>query len=145
MSNDLEDFLRRAAQRRQEKAAATPTARPVAPLRPEYAQAQSERQPRQRVVEDDDEPVDAIIVEESENPYGIHAISRVVEKIDQPASHALSGNASSSTTSSRTSVVTGGTSPSTVNDLIRLLSGPGGMQQAILLREILDRPEHRWD
>ena len=29
-------------------------------------------------------------------------------------------------------------------DLIRMLRKPGGIQQAILLREVLDRPEHRW-
>ncbi len=29
-------------------------------------------------------------------------------------------------------------------DLLKLLRQPGGLQQAILLKEILDRPEHRW-
>ena len=29
-------------------------------------------------------------------------------------------------------------------DLVAMLKRPGGVQQAILLREILDRPEHRW-
>ena len=29
-------------------------------------------------------------------------------------------------------------------DLLRMLRQPGGIQQAILMREILDRPEHRW-
>ena len=29
-------------------------------------------------------------------------------------------------------------------DLIRLLQQPGGIKQAILLKEILERPEHRW-
>jgi hypothetical protein len=29
-------------------------------------------------------------------------------------------------------------------EIIRLLRRPAGIRQAILLREILDRPEHRW-
>ena len=42
------------------------------------------------------------------------------------------------------SILEGESSGHPAQDRIRTLQRPGGIQQAILLREILERPTHRW-
>src|SRR5690606_19088011 len=61
MSGDIEDFLRRAAERRQARQANRP-APPSPPARPEYSDARRERAPQARA--DDDELIVAEVVED---------------------------------------------------------------------------------
>ncbi len=150
MSGDLEDFLRRAAQRRQ---ASLPPAQAATPSparsRPEYSNRQAERKTRAPQDEDDDDiPIAAIAIDElvEEDPYAmqrkrIAAAKAAAEaeaaqvaarfaKLQQPQHGSPASNYASS--------------GNLADDLIGMLRTPGGIQQAILLREILDRPEHRW-
>lgn len=151
MAGDLEDFLRRAAQRRQAKGAQNqpgqanaPTARPAAKKRPEYSNRKTERAVAARNA---DEILVAEIVEDDDKE-SIAARSKRLEKARQAAkSKSQSAAPSRDTTSispspqpSRTVVLSG----NPTHDLLQWLRQPGGIQQAILLREILDRPVHRW-
>lgn len=144
MSGDLEDFLRRAAQRRQAKAAQQqqPKPKPVR-QRPQYSDRHSERVVDAALV---DEPVTAEIVEE--DVYPLAEQRRRLEQSRQAAAAAEAEAAKdraklkrrAGTQSTKSLPLTG----ITAEDLLRLLSSPQGVRQAILLREVLDRPEHRW-
>ena len=149
MSSDLEDFLRRAAQRRQANAPPAQAA-PVKRSRPEYTNRQSERLTSHPMDDADDIPVAAIVVddEHDEDPYAmqrkrIAAAKAAAEKEATKAAATLAklqqSKASGSSTAS-SSVSTG----NMVEDIKRMIQAPGGMQQAMILKEILDRPEHRW-
>jgi hypothetical protein len=142
MSGDLEDFLRRAAQRRQAKAAQQ---QPPAPRqRPQYSDRRTER--IVRPVEAD-EILTAEIVEE-EDPNSFQARMRRVEEAKRAAAKARAEATPKlkkvKTGQPRSSGVGAALSGNPAQDLLRLLRQPGGIQQAILLREIFDRPEHRW-
>lgn len=168
MAGDLEDFLRRAAQRRQAKAAqnrggagrvpgqpgpgqpgpgqlgpgqlgpasgAGGSARP----RPEYSNRKTERMV---AASDADEVLVAEVVEDE--VASIVARKRRLEAAEQAkaavAKKEAQRNDPNCAYSGEGVVLSGNAS----QDLIKLLSQPGGIRQAILLREILDRPEHRW-
>jgi hypothetical protein len=140
MSGDLEDFLRRAAQRRQAKAAPQPTSR----QKPEYSNSRTERRVRDREA---DEVLVAEIVEDDPNSFA--ARLRRVEAAKLAAAKAeaelapkrqASGTDKTTTAPARAVLLSGDPR----KDLRALLRQPGGIRQAILLREILDRPEHRW-
>ena len=178
MPDDIEDFLKRAAQRRQAKTTpAKPAADPAqAPLsqppqaqraqarpvssRPEYTSARSERIPRNRPEEE--QPLQAILVEES-TPAGQgvaehmqrlkkqrtkatkEADSRRAGGSVQPVVPASQYVAPERAPSVAPQTTTGDNSGFTASDrLITMLRQPEGMLQAILLQEILTRPEHRW-
>ena len=161
MSGDLEDFLRRAAQRRAEKAQQQAPAQPQRPT-PEYSSRRQERIIRE-------EPEDVVMAEVVEEDEVSVRRQREIEKAKQLAARARNqakqqkrqatqakakpktstrtkakskASAAGKTASSAPAspVVTG----NMAEDLIAMLRRPGGIQQAILLREILDRPEHRW-
>jgi len=146
MSGDLEDFLKRAAERRQAKA--TEKNRPPKRVPPQYSDSRSERVPH-------NPPLEATVVEEVVVAEVVRASQPARKKpslavrakeqgtptanitsVSQPAANQPYERASRST-----NVESVGFSAA---DLIELLKQPGGVQQAILLREILDRPEHRW-
>ena len=169
MSGDLEDFLKRAAERRQAKAAQQKQSAPQKRVPPQYSDRRTERTPKSVP---DAEIVEAQLVTASvvENVAVAQAVTgsqdrsrqagrsggRKATKADAAPSRlareaetqAAAGNAgdsdstpysqSNSTTDSQKS---GGFS---AEDLVAMLKRPGGVQQALLLREILDRPEHRW-
>ncbi len=149
MSGDLEDFLRRAAQRRQ--AAAPPAQAAPSPPRPrsEYTNRQSERRTgHPRDEDDDDIPVAAIAIEDvpEEDPYAMQRkriaaakAAAEVEAAKLAAKVAKIGQASGSSPAANYT-----STGNLAEDLVRMLRTPGGIQQAILLREIIDRPEHRW-
>ena len=176
MPDDIEDFLTRAAQRRQAKTTPAkpaadpvqaqpvqrtqaPPARPVS-SRPEYTSARSERIPRNRPEEE--QPLQAILVEES-TPAGQgvaehmqrlkkqrtkatkEADSRRAGGSVQPVVPASQYVAPERAPSVAPQTTTGDNSGFTASDrLITMLRQPEGMLQAILLQEILTRPEHRW-
>lgn len=141
MSGDLEDFLRRAAQRRQAKSAQQQ--QPPARQRPQYSDRSRER------------VVDAIVVEEpimteviDDNHDSLTERRKRLERSRQAAAEAEAQAAQALKKVQGGGSRTGSTNVSLsgvpARDLVRLLRLPGGISQAILLREILDRPEHRW-
>ena len=143
MSGDLEDFLRRAAQRRQQKAAAQQqrSAAPSGKRRPQYTNVRAER-----VVSpvETDEVLTAEIVEE-EDSNSFAARMKRLEQAKKAAKEAESAVATAAKAGPSPSTVQAlFTSANPADDLIALLRQPGGIQRAILLREILDRPQHRW-
>ncbi|TWT76411.1 hypothetical protein CA13_69050 [Planctomycetes bacterium CA13] len=167
MSGDLEDFLRRAAQRRQAKAGqakagqgnagqakpagasrqrATQQPPPAKSTRqrPEYSNSRSER--LVRPVEE--EIVVAEIVEDVDSEWQqrrrrIEEAKRAAKQAQAEVGRQVSKLKKKSTDQTPVPVSPLGTGHA-IDDLLNLIHRPGGMQQAILLREILDRPEHRW-
>jgi len=146
MSGDLEDFLKRAAERRQAKAVEKKPSSKPAP--PQYSDRRSERVPP----EVQDEIVEATIVAEVASD-GLSARRAEQEHRDEQARHhakpaIVEAKPQEPETASFYELDSSGTNLNAVGfsaaDLIMLLRQPGGVQQAILLREILDRPEHRW-
>ncbi len=148
MSGDLEDFLRRAAQRRQAKAAQQrggPGGQPAAKsrTRPQYTDSRTERLVR---ADEADEVLMAEIVEEEDE--SIASRMRRLEQAKRAAAEAeaeLEKKARAAKGGGRArarseKLLTG----NPADDLIRMLQQPGGIQRAILLKEILERPEDRW-
>ena len=144
MSGDLEDFLRRAAQRRQAKAAQQqqPAQQSSQRQPPQYSDRRTERVARVP----EDEVMAAGVVDDDPNSFA--ARLKRVEEAKQAAKQAEKEAAAKLKKAHGGRVRTvDGTATSTgdpARDLIRLLQQPGGIQQAILLREIFERPEHRW-
>jgi hypothetical protein len=175
MPDDIEDFLKRAAQRRQTKASSSPApasspakpapVKPLAAPRPEYTSARTERIPRNRV--EDEQPLQAILIED-DNQTG-EGVAKHMESLKKQRTKAakvaeekraggtvkpLPAAPAASTggyvvpdraPSVAPQTMTGDNAGFTVSDrLITMLRQPEGMMQAILLQEILKRPEHRW-
>jgi hypothetical protein len=145
MPNDLEDFLRRAAQRRQQKAAQEKQQAPQQRREPpQYSDSRTERVARS--VEPEEPVLVADIVEDPSHSYAarlqqVEDAKRAAAQVQREAKRTANQSAKKAAKQlRRTAAATG--NPAT--DLITLLKKPGGMQQAILLREIFDRPEHRW-
>lgn len=148
MAGDLEDFLRRAAQRRQQKAAqAQPQPQPKR-VPPQYSDSRTERIVRPVNLDDQgplDQPVLAAeIVDDDSSLY-----AQRMQKVEDARRAAASAKRVADDLARRSSQKTpsaGSLGPTGVpiQDLVNLLRQPGGIQQAILLREIFDRPEHRW-
>lgn len=144
MSGDLEDFLRRAAERRQAKAAQQQQATPAKRPRPQYSDRARERVTS---VDQADEILTAeIVTEPSPAEDAIASRIRRVEEAKEVAAQIEADVAKKSKNLSKPASGAPGLplSGNMAEDLIRMLRKPGGIQQAILLREVLDRPEHRW-
>jgi hypothetical protein len=175
MPDDIEDFLKRAAQRRQTKssssttpsnaAANTTPAKPLATPRPEYTNAKTERVPRNRV--ENEQPIQAILIEDDNNTgQGVAKHMESLKKQRTKATKVADAKRAGGTVkpipaaplastgayvvperapSIAPQTMTGDNAGFTVSDrLITMLRQPEGMMQAILLQEILNRPEHRW-
>ncbi len=171
MSGDLEDFLRRAAERRQAKAAGQPMqgqpvphARPhVAPgqpfqanpipvsptdsqrSRPQYTDSRTER-----VVVVDEPILVAEVVEDHDSLWQerrrqIEKSRKAAEEAESIAAKAMAKAGVGGHGSSRSQTSAIGLTGNVAEDLLRLLQSPIGIQQAVLLREILDRPVDRWE
>ncbi|MFG0263257.1 MAG: hypothetical protein ACF788_12770 [Novipirellula sp. JB048] len=162
MAGDLEDFLRRAAQRRQANAAgqsaATPppaASRPAAsradapaPRRkPQYSDSRTER-----VTSDHAEEilVAEVVQETQEKPSPWQERQRKIEQAKRAAVQAEADAAAAlkkvkaSNRAKSPPASEAETSDDLAADLLRLLQSPAGIRQAVLLREILDRPIDRW-
>ncbi|QDT03828.1 hypothetical protein K227x_22130 [Rubripirellula lacrimiformis] len=148
MSGDLEDFLRRAAQRRQAKAAAEqsnppPSRRPP----PQYSDSRSERVTYD--YNESDEIPTAEIVEFTDDD-GSSIAARMIRREDAKRAAADSKQdddaemRKSRGMLSRQKLTKATFTGNPVQDLIAAMQSPGGVQQAILLKEILDRPIDRW-
>ncbi|WP_372725478.1 hypothetical protein [Novipirellula sp.] len=161
MAGDLEDFLRRAAQRRQANAGnppaaarpPAPAARPAAPQpavpeqrkRPQYSNHRTERMIR----EVEEEIFVAEVVEDEPSPWQerqrkIEEAKRAAAEAESIAAKAMAkvkkGGSQATPQFAPGPQMTGNVAA----DLLRLLQSPEGIQQAVLLREILDRPIDRW-
>jgi hypothetical protein len=164
MAGDLEDFLRRAAERRKAKAAQQkqqpqrqakqpaqqrpaqqrPAQKPPQRRQPEYTDRRAER-----IVRPEPEPIPvAEVIEEPTD--SLAARKRRLEEAKKAAERAKAEAAkrASSVRSASSQPTSSGTAPALTgdfaSDLLKMLKHPNGIKQAILLREILDRPEHRW-
>lgn len=151
MAGDLEDFLRRAAERRQQKAAQQPAAKPAPRQRPEYSDRRTERV----VHVPEDEILVAEVVETPRRPV-VPASTPAesdyetrLRKIKDTKEAAAKAEAALAKRNKKLKEVrdqmASSDSTNPAEKLVRLIQQPDGIQQAILLREILDRPEHRWD
>ncbi len=148
MSGDLEDFLRRAAQRRQAKAAPSPQPTDRPRPRPQYTDSRTERTVRNIDAEEAYDEVLAAQVIEAEDPNSIAARRRRLEQAQAEAARAQAEAAEKLQKAGMGSRSAGGTAAAitgqTDADLLTALASRTGLRQAILLREILDRPTHRW-
>lgn len=198
MASELEDFLRRAAQRRAENAAAR-AERPQPPRRPEYTDRNRERVTTSS--DPDDEIVVADLVPTQAGPTppvderqrrgtpsadeSADAIRRKLQTVLNKPDTSPSGLTQSNVGQSGSGLGGGGLGgsglggaglggsslgnlgqgPGLLGDmarsgdkaasapsgspplqaLLRLMKEPDGIDQAILAREILDRPTHRWE
>ncbi len=155
MSGDLEDFLRRAAQRRQKKSA-EPAATPPQRRRPEYSDSRRERvtEPIEvaEVVDDAVEPelIDQMGQSIAEQRKRIREAEQRAADIRAQAKKKAKAAEKTKTASdkhrvgSRSQPPPSGLVVPTRDDLIALLARPDGLRQAIMMKEILERPEHRW-
>ncbi len=146
MAGDLEDFLRRAAQRRQQKVQQQKQQQ-AAPARrepPQYSDSRTERRVRSA---DSEEPVLTAELVEDDHRAHIRAL-RQTEDLAHAAKLAQQEEVQNQRRAERSKkkspIVSAVSTGVPAKDLINMLRQPGGIQQAILLREILDRPEHRW-
>ena len=157
MAGDLEDFLRRAAARRQAKAGQA--AAPAQPqpqqqqsraqrARQEYTNRNTERQVRQEdivVAEVVEEDPFAARRQKIANGKKLAAKARAqANKAEnkQKAAKASAKQAAKAASKSKSAAKVGpelGGAP--IDDLLKLIRQPNGIQQAVLLREILDRPK----
>ena len=159
MAGDLEDFLRRAAARRQAKAGQA--AAPAQPqpqqqqqqsraqrARQEYTNRNTERQVRQEdifVAEVVEEDPFAARRQKIANAKKLAAKARdQANKAEnkQKAAKASAKQAAKAASKSKSAAKVGpelGGAP--IDDLLKLIRQPNGIQQAVLLREILDRPK----
>ncbi|NNE00222.1 MAG: hypothetical protein HKN47_23120 [Pirellulaceae bacterium] len=159
MAGDLEDFLRRAAERRQQKAAqgGGPPPQQKRPAAPEYSDARTERKVRQH-----DAPVMAEIASDPEHDANAARKRKIAlakqmadrarmeaaqreKKVDDDRA-ADKANVASQLAAKRAKAAAAAAPVAidSVHDLIKILKAPGGLRQAVLLREILDRPDQRW-
>jgi hypothetical protein len=170
MSGDLEDFLKRAAERRQAKASQQKQSAPQKRVPPQYSDRRTERAPQPVP---DAEIVEAQVVTGSsaENVVVAQAVTGSQDRSGQaarsgrrkatnagaaaPSRLAAESKAKATAVAKRKSNSTpyaqrDATADSqqsvgfSAEDLVAMLKRPGGVKQAFLLREILDRPEHRW-
>ena len=148
MAGDLEDFLRRAAARRQQKATQEKqqAQQQQRPEPPQYSDSRTERVARP--VEPVDEVLVADVVEDTTNSYAaqlqrIEDTKRAAAQAQRESKRSASEAEAKLLTKNRHSSTVDVTG-SAAHDLINMLKRPGGIQQAILLREVFDRPEHRW-
>ncbi|QEF99719.1 hypothetical protein Mal15_37850 [Stieleria maiorica] len=146
MAGDLEDFLKRAAERRaqkQQQAGGGGAARPKPRPRPEYTEAKRERQVRQPV----EEPIPvAEVVEEPVNPLAERRrkLAEAKKKAEEARARLAQQKAEIDERREGEPGVISAAGGTPAEQLLDLLHRPGGLQQAFLLREILERPEDRW-
>ena len=147
MAGDLEEFLKRAAERRaqkQQQAAGGKVAKPLR-QRPEYSDARRERTIRKRA--DDHIPVAEVV--ESENRSQPLAerrekIAKAKRKADQSRQQSKRHDQALVEPAMLDDSSPSDSETSPAEELLRLLQQPNGIRQAFLLQEILQRPEDRW-
>lgn len=192
MSGDIEDFLKRAAEKRQARqanrpAAAQPPQRPAS--RSEYTDSRRERSVRPQENEDEvivaeviEQPLAKRIAELKQKQADVQAArqsdragsaskrdavavesdmsrndrNRATRRAADRAEAALQSRrggvplaspaAAQTAASQRNSLASGQADAGgeLIDELLRSLKSPNGLQRAVLLHEILERPVHRW-
>ncbi len=144
MAGDIEEFLRRAAQRRQQRANQRNDQQQQAtrPKAPQYTDRAAERVMRPSV-EPIAEPMMAEVIEDEADEVvaSLGDMRRAREATDQRKID----NALSRTSGTTKGEQTRSKSNTPAADLLRILKSPNGLQQAILLREILEPRGKHWD
>lgn len=153
MAGDIEEFLRRAAERRQQRANQRNTQQQQAtrPAAPQYTDRAAERLPRaerraqaapvyQPPVQQAEPLMAEIIEDEEHESMSQRRRSREAEdqaKVDSELQrHSEEGKQERSDR---------GEQSNAAEDIIRLLKSPNGMKQAVILREILEPRSSFWD
>ncbi|QDV70290.1 hypothetical protein Poly24_40100 [Rosistilla carotiformis] len=152
MSDDIEAFLRRAAQRRKEQAAKK--AAPVAKPRPEYTDSRAERKIREirpedlvepEIVEDYSAGISQLTNRHLQGEHLANAVGQADDKMDahiqKVFDHQVGQLPNDPAPSAAQSIAEG----EIAKTLIALLQSSQGVQQAFLLHDIIERPTHRWD
>ena len=142
MADDIEAFLKRAAQRRAAANVETAQPPPIRPAKPEFTNSRSERLVTPL-------PASVLVAEpviEAEVVYDVHPAELIVgqadERMIQHVHHALDHQVGQ-LNEVRDVVRTAETS-SDLDSILQLLRQPNGLRSAILLKEIFDPPTHRW-
>jgi len=160
MSDDLEDFLARAAKRRAEKASQQreqelrgQTQRSRTAVQSQYSNRKTER--LVRLDDDEDEILEAEIVAEADSEKMTQrldhakAVSPISpgQKTSGQETHVLRSSRSPKSVESTGRALPAGESSTGINalELVQMLGRPGGVRQAFLLKEIIDRPVKRWE
>ncbi|MCH1496025.1 MAG: hypothetical protein L7U72_12405 [Rubripirellula sp.] len=160
MSDDLEDFLARAAKRRAEKASQQreqelrgQTQRSRTAVQSQYSNRKTER--LVRLDDDEDEILEAEIVAEADSEKMTQrldhakAVSPISpgQKTSGQKTHVLRSSRSPKSVESTGRALPAGESSTGINalELVQMLGRPGGVRQAFLLKEIIDRPVKRWE
>ncbi|MGB0599412.1 MAG: hypothetical protein ACPGLY_22230 [Rubripirellula sp.] len=147
MSGDLEDFLRRAAQRRQAKAAQANQPAATPRQRPQYSNSRTERVTRTVETQATDEVVVAEVVDHhSTNQYDRRETRTERQRTDtaKKQAEAAATRSAAGKAPTKSDAASSALNSQAGIELLAALRSPRGVRQAILLREILDRPTHRW-
>ena len=138
MSNDIEEFLRRAAERRQQ-AARQRSAQQQAQTKSRSAPQYTDRAAERRVASPGDtEPEEVAVVAEIVEPTE-------AEYVSGGLAHRRDAERAAKKLANAQVVLAAPVTPESLIAAITLqLSTPDGLRQALLIREILDRPTHRW-
>lgn len=135
MPNDLEEFLRRAAEIRQQRSLEQ---RAEAQR---IAEQEQRSRPRQYTDSRSERHVDAVHVDYDDDEDNEPVIG--IEILDEGNASATSSQAQHRDSSSETrydSERSHSNTSSTANEIKAMMRRPGGMRQAFLIREILNRP-----
>ena len=141
MARDLEEFLRKAAERRASRQTnARPPQAPVAPPEPVVAPVESVRPQTFK---------GAYVSSEAHGGSVDQADDRMSRRLKNTFEHAIGAIAPPTTSataevSAETMITATAVQGGAIDQVISLLSRSDSAAQAILLREILERPEHRW-
>jgi hypothetical protein len=157
-ADEVEEFLRRVAQRRGDKAAKAEAARPAAPrAKPVAPPTPPDAPPRAKPIGADvqqhvEQALDSrkfserasqlTTVDRADESMSDHVKSVFEHRIGQFQTETITDEAGS--VSAETAAAPRVVEPSPAQQLAQLLASPDGMRQAVLLGEVLRRPTHRW-
>lgn len=156
-ADEVEEFLRRVSQRREQPAAKVeaarpaPAAKPVAPPPAEKPSKRRGKQARTSVAEHVEQTLDAkkkfsghkTNVDSADEAMQQHVKSVFEHRIGQFQTETLTDDTQSASAEAAGAAIPIVVTPA--RELAALLQTPQGMRQAILLGEVLRRPTHRWE
>ena len=152
MSDDLAEFLRRAAQKRAAQAG-PPSPRPPRPVQPTILEpADVEIIEAEPVSGDDVAALVAAHLDTSDIAQHASQLGRLADQADQRrephVQHAFDHQLGSLGRGETPADTADGDQESpagaAAQQIIAMLQDPASIRTAIVLREVLDRPEHRW-
>ena len=155
MARDIEEFLRKAAERRAQAQRGGQPA-PAQPPRPAAQQPRPFSPPREeeRVVEAVIVDPDIVIeshrgIREQASAYQSQPVDQADEKMESHLNQVFEHDLGSlrhapSSKPGSTPEASSGEDATVAEELLRMIQTPHSLRSAIILREILERPEHRW-